>query len=266
MTQHMTTPASISPFDLLDDELVPKAADGIGLVAPFDFALDGECLRWLPAGVTMFTTRTPALDAKEVTVTLAQEVSSAAAVSPAVQSLLAVSPAAIGYACTSGSFVGGLRGEEALRDVMLAAGAPAAVTTSGALISALQAVGARNIAIATPYNAELTQLLADFLDQAGVGVSAGTYLDMEQDIARISPAAVERMAHAIDAPEADALFFSCTNLQTFDVIEKLETQLGKPILSANQVTIWATLRAGGLPMPRLGQRLFAATIQPAPSH
>ena len=38
---------------------------------------------------------------------------------------------------------------------------------------------------------------------------------------------------------------ACTNWKTMDVIERLEKELGKPVLSTTQVSIWAALRALG---------------------
>lgn len=246
-------------IELLPEEFSGEVRNGIGIVAPFDFALDDEYERWLFEETPIFFTRTPALQDTAVTVTLAQEVSSETAVGPAVSSLLAVQPAAIGYACTSGSFVSGIEGEKHLQQIMRNAGAPAAVTTSGALIQALQALNVKRVAIATPYNETLTAMLVAFLEEAGFYVAACGYLDMEEDIARVGTEAVSRMAGIVDRSDAEAIFFSCTNLHTFDVIEELEAKLNKPVLSANQVTIWATLRAGNLPMPSCNQRLFTAT-------
>jgi len=248
-----------TPINLLPEEFAGETGNGIGIVAPFDFALDEEYAKWLPSGTPIFFTRTPSIANTAVTVNLAQEVSSEVAINPAVSSLLAVQPAAIGYACTSGSFVGGLAGEQRLQEVMRQAGAPAAVTTSGALLQALQTLGVRRLAIATPYNKELTDLLDDFLQASGCAVVSSGYLDMEAGIARVTTAAVQRMARLLDHPEAEAIFFSCTNLHTFEVIEALEAELGKPVLSANQVTVWATLRAGGLPLPVCHQKLFTAS-------
>jgi maleate isomerase len=44
---------------------------GIGVVTPYDFALDAELWRWLPPAVTLHLTRTPYL---EVPVTVEQAV------------------------------------------------------------------------------------------------------------------------------------------------------------------------------------------------
>lgn len=229
-------------------------------MAPFDFMLDAECWRWLPAGVPLFVTRTPMLEDTAVTATLAAEVSGDVAVVPAVKSLLSAQPASVGYACTSGSFVGGVAGEHHLQQTMVTAGAPAAVTTSGALVQALQFLGISKLAIATPYNEELTELLSDYLEEAGFEVVSSGYLDREHGIARVPYDSVKELAYAVDTPEAEAVFFSCTNLHTFDIIQELEQKLGKPVLSANQVTMWAALRAAKLPIPAVPHRLFRMSL------
>jgi maleate isomerase len=53
------------------------------------------------------------------------------------------------------------------------------------------------------------------------------------------------MAHQAVKGAADALFISCTNLPTYDVIPQLEAELRIPVISANQVTMWAALRRLG---------------------
>lgn len=234
---------------------------GIGLVAPFDFALDDECWRWLPDGVGLYVTRTARPEETAVTTELAHEISGVAAVVPAVRSLISAEASSVAYACTSGSFVGGIRGEAELRDVMETAGATNAVTTSGALLLALSELGITRLAIATPYNEELTRSLAAFLEEAGVHVVKVGYLNSERDIMHIGYDSVRAMADLVDHEDAQAIFFSCTNLRTFDLIEELEQRLEKPVLSANQVTIWAALQAGGIGLPDVRQQLFSRERQ-----
>jgi maleate isomerase len=255
----MSLPVKPVKLELLAAAAAPSARPtALGLVVPFDFVLDDECRRWLPARVALHTTRTPRLSDTAVTVELAKSVGDQQVVASAVQALLATQAGAIGYACTSGSFVDGLAGERELQQAMLTAGAAAAVTTSGALVQALAHLGVQRLAIATPYNLELTQLLADFLTEANFTVVSSGFLDREEGIARVGYDQVRRLAELVDHPEAEAIFFSCTNLHSFDIIEELERQLGKPVLSANQVTMWAALTQAGLPAPELPQALFAA--------
>ena len=72
-------------------------------------------------------------------------------------------------------------------------------------------------------------------------------LGMTADIASVEPDGVVEMALAADRDDAEAIFLSCTNLNTYDVLAEIEARAGKPVLSANQVTLWAALRALGAP-------------------
>src|SRR5438034_4482090 len=112
---------------------------GIGVVIPYDFALDRELWRWVPAQVSLHLTRTPYQDTP-VSVAQAIAVSDQETVVRCTRDLLIVEPAAVAYGCTSGSFIRGLAGEAALVAGMVEAGAPRAVTTSGAVIAAVHAL------------------------------------------------------------------------------------------------------------------------------
>lgn len=123
------------PLSISEDAL-HTTINGVGLVVPYDFALDAEFWRWMPEDVSLYITRTPKLESTIVTIDQAKQVSDHTAATTAIQALLAAWPASIGYACTTGSFVEGRAGERALQNAMIAAGAPKAVTTSGALLDA----------------------------------------------------------------------------------------------------------------------------------
>src|SRR5690606_21060114 len=111
MTPDTQAAASAATFVKLPAKYTQRRAKGIGVVAPFDFALDDECWRWLPPGVPLYVTRTTRLKNTKVTAELARKVGDAEAVVPGVESLLSADPASIVYACTSGSFIEGLDGE-----------------------------------------------------------------------------------------------------------------------------------------------------------
>ena len=66
-----------------------------------------------------------------------------------------------------------------------------------------------------------------------------------------------------DRREADGVFISCTNLPTAPVIERLEAELGKPVVTSNQSTLWLGLRALGVTaaVPGAG-RLLAGPYAP----
>ena len=222
---------------------------------PYDFALDREIWRWAPGGADLLVTRTRHQSLR-VDVDLAELISTEEALRVGTLDLLAPGPDAVLYLCTSGSFVRGVAGEQRMREVMVDAGAPAAVTTSGALLGALRHLDVGNIAVASPYLPSLRRLLDGFLRAAGFGVVTHYGLDLDQHIWRIADGVVRDLVRAADRASAEAVFVACTNVPTFDLIAELEAELGKPVLTANQVSLWAALRAAGIPLPALGQRLF----------
>ena len=223
----------------------PLPQRGVGIVAPFDFALDRELWRWVPDEISLFLTRTPFVPV-EVSLDMARLVSEHETLREAVLALHAVRPESLAYACTSGSFVGGAAGERSMCAAMsdAAAGLPA-VTTSGALLDALTEIGARRIAVVTPYTKSVTDSLEDYLGEAGIAVTGRAYLGLTREIWRVPYRDVVDMARSAVVGGADALFISCTNLPTYDVIPQLEAELRLPVLSANQVTMWSVLRGIG---------------------
>ncbi|MGW1910707.1 maleate cis-trans isomerase family protein [Streptomyces sp. NPDC002076] len=223
----------------------PRPQRGVGVVAPFDFALDRELWRWVPDEVSLHLTRTPFVPV-EVSLDLARLVSEHETLGDAVRALTAVGPEVVAYACASGSFVGGVAGERAMCAAMRLAGAPPSVTTSGALLQALEELRVRRVALVTPYTVSVTRALEDFVAEAGVQVTGCAFMGLTRHIWRVPYRDVVAMARqAVRPGTADALFISCTNLPTYDVIPQLEAELRIPVLSANQVTMWAALRRLG---------------------
>ncbi|MFD7294612.1 aspartate/glutamate racemase family protein [Streptomyces sp. NPDC059897] len=236
----------------------PKPQRGVGVVAPFDFALDRELWRWVPDHVSLHLTRTPFVPV-EVGLDLARLVSEHETLGEAVRALGATEPEVLAYACASGSFVGGLAGERAMSAAMRRAGELPAVTTSGALLEALSELGARRIALVTPYTRSVTESLEEYLAEAGITVTGRAFLGLTRHIWKVPYRDVAAMAREAGSAGADALFISCTNLPTYDVIPQLEAELRVPVISANQVTMWAALA-------RLGTRAvgpYQALLDPA---
>ncbi|RDH75964.1 Asp/Glu racemase [Mycolicibacterium moriokaense] len=232
----------------------PPEQSGIGVVTPFDFALDRELWRWVPDDISLHITRM-AFAPLEATVEMATVISEPTLVAKGYDDVRAVSPLVMAYACTSGSFIGGLAGEAALVSSMTDAGAPAAVTTSGALLQALRHLEVTRIAAVTPYVAELTFGLTTYLAEAGIEVVAADGLGLTSDIWTVPYQVTAGLVRDTDTDDAQAVFISCTNLPTYDVIAPLEQKLGKPVLTANQVTMWSALRALGRKAVGPGQHL-----------
>ncbi|MDN5705135.1 MAG: Asp/Glu/hydantoin racemase [Yaniella sp.] len=235
----------------------------LGIVNPYDMALDRELWRWMPDGVSISATRTPhhPLTVDEL---LADAIGNDDDLRSTASRLAAVEPDALVFVCASASFINGLDGARRISATLTeAAGAPA-VTTSEALLEALDVLGIGQLAIATPYVQKLTSRLELFLaDQGHPVVSTGS-LNRDRLIWRVPYRVTADLIRGTDHPDAEAIFVSCTNLPTFDIIAPLEEELGKPILTANQVSAWAGLRRLGLSLPPVDQRLATATALPTP--
>jgi maleate isomerase len=144
---------------------------------------------------------------------------------------------------------------------MVSAGAPAAVTTSEGLLMALDALDVSRVAVATPYLAELTNRLSSFLEQGGKSVVSHEGLGLDRDIWTVPYASTCELIRQADRPDAEAVFVSCTNLPTYDLIAYMERELGKPVITANQVTAWSGLRLMGREAVGPEQLLLQAGIK-----
>ena len=153
---------------------------------------------------------------------------------------------AVVWACTSGSFVYGWEGaRDHVRALALAAGMPASSTSFG-FVHAVRELGVRRVAIGATYPADVAELFARFLRAAGIEVTAvhsagiATAAEVGQwGEAELTSLAQEALSGATDA---EALLLPDTALHTASHIATLEKHLAKPVLTANQVSVWEALR------------------------
>jgi maleate isomerase len=217
----------------------------IGLIVPCDLTLDREYWELVPDDVSVHITRTGFHDGG-LDLAFVRGVADLDEVAYATRSLSKIDPAVIAYACTSGSFIDGMAGERALRETMLANGAGAAVTTSGALVEALRELGVRRVGLGTPYAAEIGDRLPPFVAEAGFQPVSLRNLELPDVFHDLADDAVRELAEAAYTPAAEAVFLACTGVPTVHLLGELRARLGVPVLSANQVTMWAARgRAGG---------------------
>ncbi|MEE6280959.1 maleate cis-trans isomerase family protein [Georgenia sp. MJ170] len=170
--------------------------------------------------------------------------------------LAAHRPQSVMWACTSGSFVYGPAGAQRQVDQLSAVAGVPASSTSLAFVAALAELGLRRVAVAASYPDDVAALFVDYLAAAGVEVvaMASAGIDTAAEVGTLTADEVTDLAAAHDHRDAEALLVPDTAMRTLDVIPGLEARLGKPVLTANQVTVWQGLRlAGAQPAePRLG--------------
>ncbi|MFC4334471.1 maleate cis-trans isomerase family protein [Salininema proteolyticum] len=157
-------------------------------------------------------------------------------------------PEAVMWACTSGSFVYGWQGAaEQVAGLSEAAGGLPASSTSFAFVHAARALRARRVAVVASYPGDVAALFAGFLAAGGIEVAAMSSHDIDTAAAvgNMTPEAVTALAIEYDRPGTDALLVPDTAMRTLALVNTLEERIGKPVLTANQVTIWEGLRLAG---------------------
>ncbi|MES5823501.1 decarboxylase [Streptomyces sp. RG80] len=148
------------------------------------------------------------------------------------------------WACTSGSFVYGWEGaHDQVRTLARTAGMPAS-STSFAFVHAAREIGAGRVAVGATYPDDVAGLFAEFLRAGGLEVTGlkGAGIITAAEVGTWGEAEIFALARQADTADADALLLPDTALHTAAHITSLEKELGKPILTANQVTVWEGLR------------------------
>jgi maleate isomerase len=218
----------------------------IGIIYPGDGALDREFWDFAPPGVSLHFTRQPLCSAHVGLESMSGLVDDGT-LEPCADSLKIIAPAAIGFACTSASFIRGLAGEAAIRRQITEVSGSPATTTSGGILAGCRALGLKQVAVAAPYVEEVSVRLGSFLEEGGIGVSQVRHMGLEEGIAEVSAEEVVRVGMETDTPDAEGLVISCTNLATLEAIPILEERLGKPVVSANQATVWHSCVLASVP-------------------
>jgi len=166
------------------------------------------------------------------------------------KSFVSYSPDVILWCCTAGSFLKG-KGHDArlIKEIEAATGIPA-TTTSSAVMAAFKKLGMKKICMVTPYPDPVNVIEKKFLEDNGFVIPKVMGLDLEDNniLANLSPNILYRLAKAVDLPEADGVFISCTGLDALDIIESLEQDLGKPVVTSNQASYWQAFK-----MARIGE-------------
>lgn len=225
--------------------LSPDRPPQIGLIVlQSDESIEPDFHRLIPAEAELLVSRVPS-GAEVTTETLsAQEahLTAAAALFP-----LSARFAAVGYGCTSGTAQIGAA--EVARRIHAGTATDAVTEPVSALIAACRSLGIGRLALLSPYVAPVSARLRETLAAAGIATPVFGSFDVAEEarVARIDRASILQAAGALAAgAEVDALFLSCTNLRTLDVIGLLEAQLGLPVLSSNLVLAWHLLQLAGI--------------------
>ncbi|MFJ9850658.1 Asp/Glu racemase [Streptomyces sp. NPDC101150] len=151
--------------------------------------------------------------------------------------LVAIMAQGPGHHCTA---------EAGIAAALRSQGAQAPVVSSaGALLEGIAALGARRIAVITPYMKELTSLVVDYIEDAGVEVVDALSLEVPDNlaVARLDPAGLREHWQRLDLRRADALVLSaCVQMPSLAAIQPVEDAAGLPVLSAATATTYRILQ------------------------
>ena len=155
---------------------------------------------------------------------------------------------AVAYACTSGAtLIGAARVAALVKD---AVSTRHVTDPLSAALAGFRALGASSIALVSPYIDTVSAPLRAAFEDEGLRVPHGLSFgeEVEARVARIDPASIRAAALAAGAaPGVEAVFLSCTNLRTLEIIEDIEAALAKPVLSSNQALAWHMACLAGEP-------------------
>ncbi|MGV0741219.1 maleate cis-trans isomerase family protein [Mycolicibacterium sp. XJ870] len=176
--------------------------------------------------------------------------------------LAAAQPDSMMWACTSGSFVFGPDGAREQVDKLAATAGVPASSTSIAFADALRHLGIHRVAVAASYPEDVARHFVAFLAAEGADVVAmGSHgIITAAEVGTLEPEQVVAMVRAADHPDAQAVLVPDTAMHTLGFIDRLESAVGKPVLTANQVTVWKGLQmiTPVPPIPGLGSLFGAA--------
>jgi len=154
------------------------------------------------------------------------------------------------FCCTVGSMLEGAGYDQKIIGMLQERGKTVATTTTTAVVAALQYLSAERIAVVTPYTLEINAVEKRGLESLGFEVtridSFNRHIapgDFRNTIvAQSSASDIYRLAREVDSADADVLFLSCTNLPAIDMIDCLERDCGKPVITSNQAAMWHALQ------------------------
>ena len=227
-----------------------------------------EISRMIPDYIQVRETRIhmdPVVNVEECS-KLSEPLGAAAAVlAEGLSSPLLGNRSAIALACTAGSLVGGPGWDKKEVEMMENATAGLAcvkalpamlaqskgipcTTTATAAEEAMRFLGFKKIVITGPYIEEINESFRVFYENSGFEVLNVTGLDIEDlyEMGATKPSQAYKAAMEAVVPEADGIFITCTNFRCSDVIEEIEQDSGKPVVTSNQATAWHLMKLLGI--------------------
>jgi len=178
----------------------------------------------------------------------------------ATRSLAALKLDAIVLGHTAVSYLSGFANEPALLERLAQLAGPRSFTVARAVGTALRHLGIKRLSLATPDPEAISSAGRAYWQAAGVEVVAHRMLDGVANIYEESEERAYALGRAADTATADAVLISGTGLPTAGIVERLEHDLGKPVVTSQAAALWHALRLIGLAEPVHGYGRLLASL------
>lgn len=144
---------------------------------------------------------------------------------------------------TAASFWLGCEWDSKTKSAMKEATGAAAFTAAGTLIGALRAMSISRVSIAAPFPREVGDRTIQYIQRNLIQVVGSSFLGIRDNakIADIAPETVVQLVHAANHPDAEAVVVPGGNMPCMALVDRLECELGKPVVTTNQAGMWAIL-------------------------
>ncbi|MBT4443528.1 MAG: Asp/Glu racemase [Oceanospirillaceae bacterium] len=249
-------------FELAGQSIINARRLRIGMIVPSSNTnAEPDCQMLAPPGVTLHVTRSGGYDVNAIPDSNQMRLFVRQSLDQQLALLVDARVDLIAYACTSATLSDGPQFDaEFCQEIEDKSGCKA-VTTAGAVVEAIQALGAERIAFTSPYVTKLAEESVNYVNQCGIEVV--NRLDFDRKLSSLeqnalTPQDAYKMGLAVDHPNAQAVFISCTDYRALEALPALEQALGKPVICSNQALMYACLKRLSLDCDNpLGGRLFS---------
>jgi maleate isomerase len=231
------------------------------LIPPGNPTIEVETVEMAPSGVSVHFSRMVApgaggtLDGQEE-----RNRSQIEHIDESADLLIKVKPNVMMLAHTASSYTLGRRAEVELTRRLQARYQTPVATAFGSVVAALNVLGAKRIALGAPYTEEITLKGKALLEEHGFVVVNYRVLENVTNIFDETPERAYRLGRAVDAAGVEAIFLSGLGMPTIPILETLEQDIGKPVISAASAMMWNALQLAGVrqSVPGYGRLLASA--------
>ncbi len=234
----------------------------VGVLVPFtNTNLEPDLMMMRPPGVTLHFQRMGGYDVDEIPGADQMAGLGASDISHDLRMIAGVRPHAVLYGCTSATLTHGPSFDADLAERIKDGSGALSITAAGALVAAIQALGVTRVGFSSPYLGEINDQAVGFLSangietvkRADIGRALGNYGQGE-----LKPDEVFDLAVKADAPDAEAIVLSCTDMRSVEAVARIEAHLEKPVITSNQAMMFCLAKALDFPLNgRLPGRLSA---------